>query len=388
MLDKENIFMKINRISKLVSLCLCGLLLLAVTVGCSDQILLESGEIVTKGQSLATQAPTGTEAEAQTSGGVVTTPPLTVINPGSSEGQTTAATESVPSLSIGTQAATIPSISIGEDPEDIFKDSESMMRVDFLNTGESDCILLRINDKVVLVDTADGDDSQKIKRKLQEYGITSIDCLILTHYDNDHIGSVAALLSDFAVNEVYMPDYVRSSGLYRSAMSAINDCVDASRIHRLYGETVELTIGGASISLNATALYERGMTLGADGSTEGVVENNFSLMTTVTLGSARILLAGDAENDRMAEFASQLDSGYPSYMLVKTPHHGEYTKALGVCLSQSRPRYCVVCTDTKEKVEPKLETEMIGSAAYYTFNGDVCFVTDGSVARYLIKQEK
>ncbi len=357
----------ITRYVRGLCLCLCGLLLIAALAGCSDQILLPNGEIVTKGQSAATSsAHEGEATVAQTEKEVVTFPPLT----------------------LATQAETKPPMSLDNiDPEDFFKGSENVMWFDFLQTGESDCILIRVGGKTVLVDTADIDDSLRIKAKLTEYGITAIDCLILTHYDNDHIGSVSNLLTSVSVGEVYMPDYERDSGLYRSAMDAINEHVDASRIHRLHGETAEFTLGGATFSLNATALYERGLTVGEDGAVKGIVENNFSIITTVTLGEARILLTGDAENDRMAEFAGQFEDGYPSYLLVKTPHHGEYTKALGACLSQSRPRYCVVCTDMEEKVEATLVTALIGSTARYTYDGDISFATDGSKSRYLMTQK-
>lgn len=357
----------IKRYLRVLCLCLCGLLLAAALAGCSDQILLESGEIVTKGHTAATSpADQGADTEAQTKKEAVTLPPLT----------------------LATQAETKPPMSLEDiDSDVLFKDSETVAWFDFLQTGESDCILIRVGDKTVLVDTADIDDAQKIKNKLSEYGITTLDCLILTHYDNDHIGSVSALMASVSVGEVYMPDYVRDSGLYRSAMAAINEHVEASRIHRLYGETVEFTLGGVTFSLNATKLYERGLTLGEDGTAEGIVENNFSIITTVSLGEARILLTGDAENARMAEFAGQFESGYPSYLLVKTPHHGEYSKALGACLKQSRPRYCVVCTDMQEKVEATLVTAMIGSTVRYTYEGDISFATDGSKSRYWMEQK-
>ncbi len=360
--------MNINGLWKGLSLILCGLLLVAALVGCSDQILLESGEIVTKGQKPSTVDPSGTQAPAQTQGEAETYPPLT----------------------LATQAETKPPISLDAiDPEAFFQGSETVMWFDFLQTGESDCILIRVGDKAVLVDTADIDDAQKIKNKLSEYGITTLDCLILTHYDNDHIGSVSALLASVSVGEVYMPDYVRDSGLYRSAVSAINERVEASRIHRLYGETVTFDLGGATFSLDATSLYERGMTVGADGATAGIVENNFSIITTVTLGDVSVLLTGDAENDRMTEFASRFEGGYPSYTMVKTPHHGEYSKSFAACLSQSRPGYCVVCTDLEEKVEPKLVTEMraCGASARYTYNGDISFATDGRTTRCLLTQK-
>ena len=352
---------------KYVSLCLCVLMLLCAVVGCSNQVLLPDGTIVTAGQTQPTdtKSPTGVTEDTKASlGGSLTLAP-----------------------EVETKS---PSISLGGSPDEMFKNAPHVMHAEFLNTGESDCILLRMDDKVVLVDTADTDDSLKIKNKLESRNITAIDYLILTHYDNDHIGSVSAILASFEVKEVYMPDYVRDSGLYRTMMSALEEKVPVEKIHRI-SEDVTFDVGYGSLWLNTTKLYETGITVG-DDATSTIVENNFSIITSVTFGKIKMLLTGDAEEARMQEFNALFDEGeYPQYTLVKTPHHGGYDKAFKTCLYATTPRYCVVTTDTKDKVEAGLVTDMLDccASAYYSYEGDVWFATDGSATTsYTIFQEK
>ncbi|UKI13072.1 MAG: MBL fold metallo-hydrolase [Oscillospiraceae bacterium] len=81
------------------------------------------------------------------------------------------------------------------DPtDDPYAGAAHRLYVDFLSVGKADCILLRMDDRVILIDTGEKADAALIRRTLDGYGIRRIDCLILTHYDNDHIGAAAAVL--------------------------------------------------------------------------------------------------------------------------------------------------------------------------------------------------
>ncbi len=347
----------------ILSLCLATLML----VGCSDQVLNPDGSISTRGEGQKTQ-----DGQEQTEASTVYETP----GPGQ--------------LTLGTEAATGGgSLEIGgNDPEEMFKDAPHVMHVEFLQTGESDCILLRMDETVVLVDTADSDDYGALKAKLSGYGIDTIHYLILTHFDNDHIGSAAGVVKDFNVEQIYAPDYVRDSGLYRSMMSAI-EAKAGTTLHRVT-EDVEITLDYGRLWLNPTHLYPAGEVLGHDSPDAAVEENNFSLITSVYFGEVSMLLLGDAEEDRMAEFNALFAEGeYPAYTLVKTPHHGGYDKNLGACLTAVRSRYCVVTTDTEDKVEAGLVTSMraSGAAAYYTYNGEIMFSTDGSITKRLLTQK-
>ena len=273
----------------------------------------------------------------------------------------------------------------GDDPTDLFAGAAHLMRAEFLDTGKSDCLLLRLDDTVILVDAADSDDYAHISRKLTSYGISTIDYFIITHYDNDHIGSAAQVLQNFTVKTVYMPDYVRDSHLYRTLADCLSLMSDRVSVHRLTEDvTVQLPYG--SLWINPTRLYQNGITLGSDADNHTAEENNFSLITSVYFGDVSLLLLGDAERERMEEFYALFADGSRGafdYNLVKTPHHGESDKGLLAALSAltaAKPRYCVVCVDDPAYVDSALVTKMqsIPAGAYYTSGGDVTFTTDGN----------
>lgn len=270
-----------------------------------------------------------------------------------------------------------PTGSVIEIPNpDPFENAAHVLRVDFLNVGNADAILLRADDTVILVDTGETDDYHTISTKLNGYGITKIDYLIISHYDNDHIGTVAQVLQDYTVGAIYMPDYIRDSSLYRRMMSTL-EVMTRTEVHRLT-EDVHIDLNNGELWLNPTRLYEPGQTLGSDAS-HALEENNYSLIVSVRFGDVELLLAGDAERERMAEFSVLEEVTTWDYDLIKTPHHGGYDKALGEFIQNSKPRYCAVCAGGKSLVDASLVTAMrsVGAAAYYTYDGNISFATDG-----------
>ena len=271
-----------------------------------------------------------------------------------------------------------PTGSVIEIPNaDPFENSPHVLRADFLNTGNSDVILIRMDDTVILVDTGEADDYPAISRKLTEYGIKAIDYLIISHYDNDHIGTMSQILQHYPVKNLYMPDYVRDSSLYRRMISALG-AVSGVSVHRLHNEDVRIDLPCGSLWINATALYEAGVTLGSDDS-HALEENNYSLIMSVYFGDISMLLTGDAEQDRIAEFMGVAEG--LTYDVIKIPHHGGYDKALGDLLrsNEGTVRYCMVHVGDESLVEASLVTAMrtSGGAAKYTCGGDIAFATDG-----------
>ena len=261
--------------------------------------------------------------------------------------------------------------------EDPFENAAHVLWADFLDTGDSDVILLRMDDTVILVDAGENDDYSRISHKLTEYGITVIDHFIISHYDNDHIGAAAQILQNYTVRNVYMPDYVRDSSLYRRMMTALESAQGGS-VRRLT-EDVRIDLAYGSLWINPTRLYEPGVTLGSDDA-HSLEENNYSLITSITFGGVSLLLAGDAEQDRITEFMAV--AGELSYDVIKIPHHGGYDKALSNLLRENTGlRYCMVHVGSESVVEASLVTAMrsSGASAKFTYNGDIAFATDGTI---------
>ena len=258
---------------------------------------------------------------------------------------------------------------------DAFANAEHLLCIRVLDTGKSDCILITLDDAVILMDTADADDYAEIADTLQSLGISRIDHLILTHFDNDHIGSAAKIMEDFHVVQVYMPNYVRDSGLYRSLMESLEEQASRTAVTKL-NDDFEIALPAGKLWINVSRVYPE---LSHEVPIpEDSMDNDLSLICGLSLDEFSALFMGDAEKARCEDFLMQ--TAYAGqYDFVKLPHHGNHNKALRDILSASGVKYGVICSDAFANIEAEVVTLMrnLGALTYYSYNGTMLLRTDG-----------
>lgn len=242
--------------------------------------------------------------------------------------------------------------------------AKSPCELTILNTGKSDCLILEMDGKTIVNDTADQDDYRLIMRTLENKGISKIDYMIISHFDKDHIGSAPELIRNMEVGCVIMPDFWGDSHLYQDMIAAIQE---TNTEQMLLDETYEFSTGEGSISINAPELssYDD--------------ENNYSLITSVSYGEAYFLFMGDALKQRTEEFVNAMPVGQ-TYDLVKTPHHGDYNKKLKpIFANADASSVAVITAASDDTIETKLMTLLSDNQVetYITYNGTVTVDTDG-----------
>ena len=251
-------------------------------------------------------------------------------------------------------AVTLLFTACGAAPAADEKETGEIFSVDILSTGKSDCALIRLDDLVILSDTADADDFPAIRALLDSYGVERIDYMILSHYDKDHIGSAAALVRAYPVGEILAPDYWETSLEYAEIQAACDET--GTPWTRLTEDRVVETAHGGFRADPPDRNY------GDD--------NNNSLLTTVTWKGKNLLFLGDAKKKRMEEF---LTAAEDAYAFIKLPHHGDSCKPLLQLIRQSSPVWAVETVSAFEAVEPELLTTLEGTGVtlYLTRDGPV-----------------
>ena len=161
---------------------------------------------------------------------------------------------------------------IGQD------EADPNLTITALSVGKADALVLQQGGHTVLIDAGEKDDGDKIVRFLKNQGIHSVDLLVITHFDKDHVGGAAKVLKHLDVNSVLMPDYEGTRPEYDSFMEALDG---KDEVRRLTG-TDEETIGDMKIRIQAA---EQGETY--------TDVNDLSLVTWVTFGSRKFLFTGD-----------------------------------------------------------------------------------------------
>lgn len=244
------------------------------------------------------------------------------------------------------------------------EESTALLKMTFLDTGKSDCIVIEAGESVVVNDAADEDDREMICEFLDSLQTERIEYMILSHFDKDHIGSATELILRYEVGCVLMPDYQDDSEPYLALMETLQETGTESRRLR---ESCQFSLEGIAFYVDAP----RETVYGND--------NNYSLITRVNIGKNNILLMGDAQKQRTEEF---LESSYlpENCDLVKMPHHGDYNKRLRDLFMDVQPRY-VVFTAGAERSRVEAETlellEDCQCSAFYTDEGMVVVTSDG-----------
>lgn len=95
--------------------------------------------------------------------------------------------------------------------EDIVETSEYF--VSYLDVGQGNSTFVKLPDgRTMLIDGGDISYGEIVSNYLKDYGVTTIDYLIATHSDSDHIGGLSYILDNYDVKNIYRPFQVAGSG--------------------------------------------------------------------------------------------------------------------------------------------------------------------------------
>lgn len=245
------------------------------------------------------------------------------------------------------------------------------LTVTFLSVEKADAIVLTCGGETLIIDAGETDDGDKLLDHLQQQNVTTVNTLLITHFDKDHVGGAAALLAGVTVKRVIVPAYTGSSDEYRRFVSAMET---AGITPEALTEPQTFSLGDAQVSVDPPASYD------IAGTTDDA-DNDLSLIATVTHGNNRLLFAGDAENARLNEWLSAGNAKHCE--LIKLPHHGKYHKELKNLLTATSPACAVICDSEKDPAEDKTLNLLTESnvKVYETKYGTVTAVSDGKKVR-------
>lgn len=205
-------------------------------------------------------------------------------------------------------------------------DTAEPLTVTFLKTGKADAIVLQTAAHTVVIDCGEKNDGDKVVDLLEENGVESIDYMILTHYDKDHIGGAAKVLKNLTVQNVIAADYTENSSEYKKLTAAMET---QNLTFQMPDEPITFTLDDAVFTVypHEAADYKDGF------------DNNCSLVTKIVHHDNTLLFAGDAMQERLSEIMDIGDCD-----LLKVPYHGRDIANLPAFLDAVTPEYAVIST--------------------------------------------
>ena len=239
----------------------------------------------------------------------------------------------------------------------------SVLEVTVLKSGQADAILILSEYGVVLIDTGEKDDGDEIVDYLRSANKDEIDCMIITHFDKDHIGGVPEVLQNIPVKQVIQPDYEGSGDHYSKYLSSLQE-------HQIQPDTlteqVDFTMGDAEFSVIPP------------GQTNAQIrtDNDFSLVVSLLHGENSFLFTGDAQDLRISEL---LKAGLQQYDYLKVPYHGKSLPINRMFYDTVKPKIAVItCSEKNPEEKDTVQLlEKAGAKVYLTRNGNVVCKSDG-----------
>ncbi len=245
----------------------------------------------------------------------------------------------------------------------------------FFDVGQGDSIFINCpNDYQILIDGGpDNTVVEKIGKYMPFYDRT-IELVILTHPDGDHVTGLVEVLDRYKVSSVIYTDVESQNSAYAKFRDLIEDNYITEQIAQA-GQTYIIT---ESIILNVVYPF--------DNYQNEVVDdvNSTSVVTRLVVGTTGFLFTGDASVDEESEI---IDSGLDiSADVLKVGHHGSNTSTSEGFITAVDPDYAVIQVGTDNHFgHPKFSVlrllENNGLEIFRTdINGDVVMkIIDGKL---------
>lgn len=204
-------------------------------------------------------------------------------------------------------------------------DAAAQTDIHVLDVGQGLSVLIESNGHYMLYDGGDSDKSSYVVSYLQQEGVPSLDYVVASHYDSDHLNGVVGALNAFPVSNVWGPTYTTDTRVFESFNSVVSQ-KGLSRVQPAIGSQIQL--GDATIQVLAPS--------GTDYSDV----NNYSIAVRVQDGNTSFLITGDAEAESEAQMiASGLTLDSDVYVMG---HHGSGTSTSWDLLQAATPEYAVL----------------------------------------------
>lgn len=255
----------------------------------------------------------------------------------------------------------------------VFRENrEGMLTIAFLDIGQGDAIYIEApNGNQMLIDGGPPKKILSALRRVTPFYDRSIDILMVTNPDLDHIGGFIDVLGSFKVDKVVEPGTRNVSGVYAELEQSIST-EGADRIVAQRGQTIWLDKKhGVSFQV-----------LFPDRNVSGVGTNDGSIVGKLLYGNTSIMFTGDSPQ-KIEKYLVLLDGDKLDSDILKVGHHGSRTSTSEEFVGFVSPEYAVISNGRGNSYgHPHKETlNTLDKFDVKTFRtdekGTIIFKTDG-----------
>jgi len=248
------------------------------------------------------------------------------------------------------------------------QDAEQL-RIVFFDVGQGDAtLIISPSGRTMLIDT--GSDGARISRKLAgvlPWSRPTIDLLVLTHPDVDHVGGAQRVIAEYNIGGVLMPYSTKDSALFSGLIKEIQER-EIPVLFAVAGETITLDDG-----LLFSILWP------PKNAGDILSANNSSIVGQLTYQEDSFLFTGDLEErgEALLPFFSTLLHAE----VLKVGHHGSKTSSSDEFLAVIKPSVVVISVGENTYGHPhaRVLEKFIGMTILRTdINGDITLISNGN----------
>lgn len=225
------------------------------------------------------------------------------------------------------------------------------VRIVFLDVGQGDAaLMISPEGKTALIDA--GPARANVADQLARFAIDTLDLVIASHADADHIGGMERVLRTFPTRTFLDNGTPHTTTTYLRLMHAVDS------LGITYLAPLARTVALGSVSLRVLPPWPAGTS-----------QNDRSVAILLAFGAFRALFAGDAERDELRYF---LTLDIPRVTVLKATHHGARNGVTPGWIARTRPSVVVIslgADDPSGRPDPR-------ALRYYSAFGASIYRTD------------
>lgn len=244
---------------------------------------------------------------------------------------------------------------------------KKFLSVHIIDVGQGDCILIKTpENENILIDGGDEDTYKIIKTYLRLNKVKSLDIVVATHLDKDHIGSLDDIINDINVKKVYTPNQEDNSLHYYNLVEA---CENKNLKINYLSKDDSIKINDNIIINVLSPSYIQ------DNS------NKNSIVFNLEYKDMDFLFTGDCEETNEIEIANSYDLEDVDFL--KVAHHGSSSSSTDNFIKEVSPSIAAISCGYKNQYGHPHRSTLNTFKKYKakTFrtdiNGDLIFYSDG-----------
>lgn len=274
----------------------------------------------------------------------------------------------------------IVSMIVKDDQHSGLARGDGELLVHMLDVGQGDCIYIQLPDgKDMVIDCANYNDDKKYEDKTFDYLDTyitddTVEYLMLTHCDSDHVYFMDELLERYQVEKLFMPNVLAAPGTDTKSKKELQDRIDALDTSRFTDKDTIGTVTYAEFFIAALTEpnCEIVLNVDPDKNTNSVIieettyrlvfycptqeyyddsnlnsaerKNAISPIGILEYNGRRIMLTGDSNElnePLVVERTGKIDCD-----VLKVGHHGSATSTLNPFLDAYTFEYAIISCNT------------------------------------------